>query len=149
MIAMCSYSRSHKRCKIPKLLTLYFKSSGLAAKAFDTLNALGLSMCQKSAYDVIDTLCDNTQKQLRNDIEKFPWFGTHDNINLPFRVYKQRLHNQSHFDSGTAAMIIIIKNPSTITPQLQAYQRQWALEAKSPITYKDILKLKRDAAPWL
>ena len=146
---MCSYSRSHNRCKIPKLLTVYFKSSGLAAKAFDTLNALGLTMCQKSAYDVIDSLCDRVWKQLHNNIETHPWFGAVDNINLPFRVYEQRLHNQSHFDSGTAATIILIKDPSAVKPDLQAFQRQRALGAKNPITYKDILKLEQDAAPRL
>jgi hypothetical protein len=146
---MCSYSRSHNRCKIPKLLTVYFKSSGLAAKAFDTLNALGLTMSQKSAYDAIKGLCDRLQKQLHNDIETYPWFGTHDNINLPFRVYEQRLHNQSHFDSGTAATIIIVKDPTAVRPDLQAFQRQRALGAKNPITYRDILKLERDAAPRL
>ena len=78
-----------------------------------------------------------------------PLFGTHDNINLPFCVYEQRLHNQSHFDSGTAATIIVIKDLSAVKPDLQAFQCQRALGAKNPITYKDILKLEQDAAPRL
>ena len=40
MVSMAAFSRSHHNNKIPKLLTVYFKSCGLAAKAFDTLSAL-------------------------------------------------------------------------------------------------------------
>jgi hypothetical protein len=72
-----------------------------------------------------------------------------NNINIPFRVYKQRLHNQSHFDSGTAATIIIIKNPTAIRPDNRAFQHQRALGAPNPITYKEILKLEQAAAPRL
>ena len=74
--------------------------------------------------------------------------SAHD-INLPFPVYEQRQHNQSHFDSGTAATIIVIKDPSAVEPNLQVFPRQQALGAKNPITYKDILKLEQDAAPQL
>jgi hypothetical protein len=80
MIAMSSYSRSHHHCKIPKLLTVYFKSCGLATKVFDTLNALGISMSQKWAYDTIDDLSTRVRQQMRDDIRTYPWFGTHNNI---------------------------------------------------------------------
>ena len=77
-------------------------------------------MCQKSAYNVIESLCDQARKQLHNDIKTHPWFGTHDNVNLPFRVYEQRLHNQSHFDSSTAGTIIVIVD----CDHLQAHLRE-------------------------
>src|SRR6266487_915784 len=99
---MASLSRSHHRCKLAKLLTVYFKSCGLATKAFDTLHALGITMSQKWVYDGIETLSSQIQLELLKDIEKFPWFGTHDNVNIPFKIFQQRLNNQSHFDSGTA-----------------------------------------------
>jgi hypothetical protein len=47
---MASLSHSHHCCKLAKLLTAYFKSCGLATKAFDTLHALGITMSQKWAY---------------------------------------------------------------------------------------------------
>ena len=84
-----------------------------------------------------------------DDIRRYPWFGCHDNINLPFKVYEQRLSNQSHFDSGTAATVLVIKDPNPVQPNNRAFQRQRALGAANPITYKDIIKLERDASPRL
>lgn len=142
VISMLTFSRSHANSKFPKLLTMYFKSCGLAAKAFDTLHALGITMSQKWAYDGIERLSGRVQKALLEDIAKYPWFGTHDNINIPFRVYEQRLANQSHFDCGTAATIFIVKDPAAVRPSNQAFQRQQAIGAKDPITYKDVMKLE-------
>lgn len=145
LISMLTFSRSHSNSKLPKLLTVYFKSCGLAAKAFDTLHALGITMSQKWAYDGIERLSSRVRKALLEDIAKYPWFGTHDNINIPFRVYEQRLANQSHFDSGTAATIIVIKDPSAVRPSNRAFQLQQATGAKDPITYKDVMKLELQA----
>ena len=151
MISMSSLSWSHHRNKIPKLLTIYFKSCGLAMKAFDTLHALGIAMSQKWAYDAIDQLSKKVHEDMLADINNFCWFGTHDNINLPSKVYKQRLNNQTHFDSGTAATIVIIKDPAAayMRPDYSTFQRQCAIGAKNPICCKDILKLERDATPRL
>jgi hypothetical protein len=121
---------------------MYFKSCGLAAKAFDTLHALGITMSQKWCYDGIEQLSARVRKALLEDIANYPWFGMHDNINIPFRVYEQRLANQSHFDSGTAATIFIIKDPSAVRPSNRAFQLQQAIGAKDPITYKDVMKLE-------
>jgi hypothetical protein len=142
LISMSSFSRSHANSRLPKLLTIYFKSCGLAAKAFDTLHALGITMCQKWAYDGIERLSGRVRNALLDDVTKYPWFGTHDNINIPFRVYEQRLANQSHFDSGTAATIFVIKDPTAIRPDNRAFQRQRAIGAKDPLTYKDVIKLE-------
>jgi hypothetical protein len=147
MIAMASLSRSHHHNKIAKLLTVYFKSNGLATKAFDTLHALGLTMSQKWAYSGIETLSDRVRLTLLDDLQKYPWFGAHDNLNMPFRVYEQRLDNQSHFDSGTAATVFIIKDPAAVCPDNAAIQAQIALGAKNPITLMDIIQLEWDAAP--
>jgi hypothetical protein len=146
---MASFSRSHHRCKLAKLLTIYFKSCGLATKAFDTLHALEITMSQKWAYRAINTLSEQIHLTLLDDIEHYPWFGCHDNINLPFKVYEQRLGNQSHFDSGTAATILVIKDPDAVQPNNQAFQQQRALGAANPISYKDIIKLEHDASPRL
>ena len=143
---MLNFSRSHANSKLPKLLTIYFKSCGLATKAFDTLHALGITMCQKWAYDGIERLSACVRKALHNDIANYPWFGTHDNINIPFRVYEQRLSNQSHFDCGTAATIFVIKDPIAIRPSNHAFQQQQSVGAQDPITYKDVIKLEFSAS---
>ena len=75
-----------------------------------------------------------------------PGLAVIDNINLPFKVYEQRLSNQSHFDSGTAATILVIKDPSAVQLNNWAFQQQRASGAANPITYKDIIKLKHNAS---
>jgi hypothetical protein len=149
MILMASFSCSHNRCKLAKLLTVYFKSCGLATKAFDTLHALGITMSQKWAYSTIKFLLEQIHITLLDDIECYPWFSCHDNINLPFKVYEQRLSNQSHFNSGTAATTMVIKDPSAVEPNNQAVQQQRVLGAVNPITYRDIIKLECEAGPHL
>ncbi|KAF8240041.1 hypothetical protein L208DRAFT_1374469 [Tricholoma matsutake] len=86
---------------------------------------------------------------LLDDIQCFPWFGCHNNVNLAFKVYEQRLSNQSHFDSGTAGTILVIEDPDAVHPNNQAFQQQRALGAGNPITYKDIIKFEHDASPHL
>jgi len=56
MIAMAGFSRSHHMCKIQKLMTIYFKSCGIATKALDTLHTLGITMSQKWSYWSIEAL---------------------------------------------------------------------------------------------
>ena len=146
MVSMTAFSRSHHNNKIPKLLTVYFKSCGLAAKAFDTLSALGITMSQKWSYAAIKDLSERVRRSLHENIQKYPWYGTHDNINLPFRVHEQRLNNQSHFDSGTAATILFLKDPAVIRPDAHAFRRHIAA-TNTRITFKDILKLDQKAGP--
>jgi hypothetical protein len=47
MIAMAAFSCSHHLCKLQKLMTIYFKSCGLATKALDMLHMLHITMSQK------------------------------------------------------------------------------------------------------
>jgi hypothetical protein len=149
VVSVASFSCSHHSCKLPKLFTIYFKSCGLATKAFDTLHALGITMSQKWAYSVIEGLSEKVQSSLLKDIKNYPWFGTHDNVNIPFHVYEQWIDNQSRFDSGTAATIFVIKDPDTAFLDSQSFQLQRALGAKNPIALKDIFSLEKAAAPHI
>lgn len=147
IVAMLSYSRSHNRCKIQKLLTVYFKACGLATKGFDTLHALGVSMSQKWAYDGIDQLALASRAALLEDIRKYRFFGGHDNLNVPFRVYEQRLDSKSHFDSGTLGTIIVVKNESLALPSNDIIQAHKSAGEKRPIKFADILRLEAKAQP--
>jgi hypothetical protein len=103
-------------------------------------------MSQKWAYHGIESLSERVRLALHNDIQRYPWFGMHDNLNLPFHVYEQQLGNQSHFDSGTAATILIMKDPDAVHPDLRMFHHQRAIGALNTITLKDILMLESDAA---
>jgi hypothetical protein len=88
MVAMAAFSRSHHLCKLQKLMTIYFKSCGLAAKAFDTLHMLHITMSQKWSYNGIQTLSERAREALAEDLATHSWFGIHDNVNIPFKVYE-------------------------------------------------------------
>jgi hypothetical protein len=141
MIMMASFSRSHHLCKIQKLMTIYFKCCGLAAKALDTLHSLGITMSQKWLYDGIEALSVWACSAMTQDLATYSWFGLHDNVNIPFKVYEQRLDNQSHFDSSTAGTIIVIKDLACVAPNFAASRLKLAEGAKNPVTFSDILKL--------
>jgi hypothetical protein len=147
MISMASFSRSHHRCRLAKLLSIYFKSCGLATKAFDTLHALGITMSQKWVYDGIERISAQQNTKLLKDIESFPWFGVHDNVNIPFRAFQQRLTNQSHFDSGTAATIIVIKDPNARWPHRDRRISNRAIGAARPILFQDIVDFDTESTP--
>jgi hypothetical protein len=147
MILMAAMSRSHHRCKLAKLLTVYFRSCGLSAKAFDTLHALGITMSQKWVYRGINALAQQQQVQLLEDIKKYPWFGIYDNVNIPFRAFQQRIGNQNHFDSGTAATILVLKSPLARWPDRDLRMHQMALGADNLISGVDIFMLAAGAGP--
>lgn len=130
-------------------MTIYFKSCGLATKALDTLHMLHITMSQKWSYNGIQTLSEKARKAMTEDMSKYPWFGMHDNVNIAFKIYEQRLNNQSHFDSGTAGTIILIKDPACIAPNYAASQMKFIEGANNPITFKDIISLESKASEQL
>jgi hypothetical protein len=146
---MASFSRSHRHNRIPRLITIYFKSCGIAARALDTLHALGIMLSQRWALNGIEALSEAAHENMAVDMKNYPWFGVHDNLNLAFRVYEQRLSNQNHFDSGTAGTIIVIKDPNCTPPDFFSAQEKLVKGIKHPISFSDILNLERGASPRL
>jgi hypothetical protein len=146
MLAMAAFSRSHHLCKLQKLMTIYFKSCGLATKAIDTLHVLCITMSQKWSYNAIQTLSGRAHKAMAEDTTKHPWFGIHDNVNIAFKVYEQRLNNQSHFDSGTAGTIVVIKDPACIIPDYTASRVAFVEGVNNPVTFRDIIQLESKAS---
>jgi hypothetical protein len=106
-------------------------------------------MSQKTAYRCINDLSVAARQSLLRDIEKYPWIGSYDNINLGFKVYEQRLSNRDHFDSGTAATIIVIKDPMCKAPDPFDTREKLTEGSKTPITIREIMLLEEAAAPRL
>ncbi|EKM48682.1 uncharacterized protein PHACADRAFT_189093 [Phanerochaete carnosa HHB-10118-sp] len=148
-IAMAQFGRSHHRCRVQKYLTMYFRSNSLSAKGYDTGNALDLTMSHSWLFSGVEKIAERSIKSLRDDVKKFKFRGTHDNINMRFVSYEQRLDNKTHFDSGAAATIYMVKDPSAVPPNTKAYRRQLQTGSKMPIRDIDIYKLEKEAAPRL
>ncbi|KIJ06461.1 hypothetical protein PAXINDRAFT_182682 [Paxillus involutus ATCC 200175] len=81
------------------------KFRGLSAKAFDTLHALAITMSHKWTADHVAKLSAAAMKEVTELMELFPWLISYDNINIPFRVFSQRLDNKDKFGSGVAATV--------------------------------------------
>ncbi|KAF7800317.1 hypothetical protein EIP86_011567 [Pleurotus ostreatoroseus] len=148
-VASASFSRSHHRCKYQKLMGIYFKACGTAARGIDTLSSLGMSMSQTWIYDGIKAISVAARDEMRDAISKYPWTGGHDNINIRRKAYQQRLDNLSQFDSGTLATIFVHKAPDAVMPNNRAYWDKFAIGSKNPITPIDLFKLEQDASPRL
>ncbi|KAI0640946.1 hypothetical protein C8Q79DRAFT_1099102, partial [Trametes meyenii] len=136
---------------ITKYHTDRTRSCGTSAKAFDTLSALGITMSQAWTYRAIEQISEGEHKSLEQDLKIFPWFGSHDNVNFRFRVFEQRSDHHSHFDSGTACTIFIVKDPLAIRPSTTALRDHRAkIGNRHPlITAADVFRLDSQAAPRL
>lgn len=147
-MSMLSFSRSHHRCRLQKYLSVYFASCGLAAKANDLTNALGLTMSQSWKYEALESLSATKHAAMERDLrdEGKQSVASYDNLNIKFQKIEQRLDNQNHFDSGCAATVFVIENPQLPLPNVDAYREQWQRESRNPITAGDILKLDDLAA---
>ncbi|KAJ7259410.1 hypothetical protein C8J57DRAFT_1640173 [Mycena rebaudengoi] len=102
IISQAQFTRSNRRGRLAKLWSIYLKACGLSARAFDALHALGILMSHKWTANAYGTLSARAMDEVRIVIQKFPWLISHNNMNVPLRVFSQRLNNQSHFISGCA-----------------------------------------------
>ncbi|KAJ3553997.1 hypothetical protein NM688_g3332 [Phlebia brevispora] len=149
-ITQAAYSRSCYNNKMQQLNTVYLKASGASAKSLDTLNTFGITMSQKTAYRNITAIAEASEKRLHEYISnEHAFFLSYDNLNMGFRIYEQRLAKHSHFDSGTAATVYTIADPTVKLPSNLALQAQISQGSKNPITFEEIRALEARAAPRL
>jgi hypothetical protein len=105
-------------------------------------------MSHQWSVRALKTISVNEMETARQWVHQFPFVLTHDNINLPFRVFTQRIENQSHFDSGTAATVFFQPDaplePPLCNRTLQEYR---AAGRKVPLSVLEIYNLAREASP--
>ncbi len=107
-------------------------------------------MSQQWTYGAIDQLSASEHASLQINLQNFPWFGSHDNDNFKFRVFEHRSDHQSHFDSGTAGTIFVIKDPDTVAPSSVNLRAHQFLSCGHPlISAAEVFALEADAAPRL
>lgn len=132
MISQAHYTRSNRRGRVPKIWSIYLKACGLSARAFDALHALGILMSHKWTSNAVGTLSTRAMTTVQKRIHINPWNVSHDNVNVPLRVFSQRINNQSHFVSGCAYTVWILPNRAALPPEmnrlLQTYRAENCLE---------------------
>jgi hypothetical protein len=162
-----SMSIAHRRqeCNsVKKLLTVCMRSHGLAAKGFDTLSTLGVTMSQQFSYDVVEQISKaekmDVRAALRDPMRSV--VTTHDNVDIYRRVFEQRKDNKSQLDNGTSAVAYICNEPSPSSAAFRARRaegrritgveiQQLAVDAGSAIKLQHIdyiLKVLFDSAEF-
>ncbi|KAF8325907.1 hypothetical protein F5887DRAFT_1065215 [Amanita rubescens] len=56
--------------------------------------------------------------EVRQMVKSQPFFVSYDNVNVPLRVFSQRLHNQSHFQSGCAGTVWTLPIEKALVPRI-------------------------------
>lgn len=113
---MLAYSRSHESAVLTMAWSIYLKACGLSARAFDALHTLGLTMSHTWTADAFRKIARAAKAHREHAIAHFLHLGSHDNLNIPMRVFSQRLHNQNHFISASAATIYILPKEAFLPP---------------------------------
>ncbi|KAH6877028.1 hypothetical protein BKA70DRAFT_1127733 [Coprinopsis sp. MPI-PUGE-AT-0042] len=148
IVSMIVYSRSHHFNQLQKLLAIYMKFRGLSAKGFDTLHALGLTMSHKWASNHVKNMSGGAMKEVGERMEQFPWVSSYDNLTIPFRVFSQRLDNQSELGQGTAATVYVMRDAPRFGESInKALKEQRATGQLNPLTSIDIFNLEVSAYP--
>lgn len=133
IIVMLSYTRSHFRSRITIVWSIYLKACGLSARAFDALHSLGITMSHKWTANAIGKLSHDAMERMKKDVRRLRWMISHDNMNLPMRVFSQRLNNKSMFISATAATIWVLPKEATLPDDINSqYQKQQRKGAEKP-----------------
>ena len=149
-IAILAYTRNQNCNLLQRMLAIYFKFNGLTTRGFDSLHYLGVVMSMKWTTNVVKKIASEAQESLLALRDQSAWFLCHDNLNIPFHVYSQRVEQHTHFDSGTAGTCFVIPHCPPLSPNLPAdLQISRANGLRSPITMGEIAMLDNDTGEKL
>ncbi|KAL0956796.1 hypothetical protein HGRIS_002915 [Hohenbuehelia grisea] len=132
MISQAQYSRSQRRGKLAKLHAIYLKANGMPARAFNLIHILEIAASHRWTANAYKTLSGTMMNEVCQAIHTSDWLPSHDNVNFALRAFSQRLHNQSHFISATAATVWIlpksaVKLPDHANRLLQAHRAEQSI----------------------
>lgn len=77
-------------------------------------------MSHKWTAEAFRTLSKSAMDEVRQLVKSRPFFLSYDNVNIPLRVFSQRLHNQSHFQSGCAGTVWILPSDARLASAINA-----------------------------
>ncbi|KAI0056259.1 hypothetical protein BV25DRAFT_1872872 [Artomyces pyxidatus] len=151
LISQIAFTRNRHLSYWPKLMTVYLKGIGLAAKGLDLLHAVGLTMSHKWSVRAFEIISKEAMKEAAKIVRTIPFVFSHDNINIAFTAYSQRENNKTHFDCGTAGTLFSHPSAPLPTTPLSNPRFQACREAgsKTPITADKLLELQDEGGPSL
>ena len=142
VISMLAYTHHQTHNLMQKLFAIYFKFHGLSAQALDTLHDLGLVMPMKWTTNCVSELAGDSKQEMLSFLNNRFWIMSHDNVNIAFKVYPQRVNKQTHFDSGTAATVFMKPNVGLIPEELaENLCERIAAGMKTPLTSRELMDI--------
>jgi hypothetical protein len=100
-------------------------------------------MSHKWTANAFATMADNVMKAVKKAVQEGLWVISHDNVNLPVRVFSQRLDHKDLFLNGTAATIWSLPASSKriLPPDANTRLKQQMMDgAKEPFSFtKEII----------
>ncbi|KIK79099.1 hypothetical protein PAXRUDRAFT_162190, partial [Paxillus rubicundulus Ve08.2h10] len=136
----------HHNCW-PKFVTTFLHAQGISAKLLDLLHAFGSTMSHKWSVHSFNTMSTNALEKVCQKAHTGPFVLSHDNVNIPFHTFSQRLNKQSHFDSGMAATVYFQPNTPPEPPLSNRTLQQFHEEGrKHPLTIHEIFELEVKSA---
>ncbi|KAI5823219.1 hypothetical protein K523DRAFT_344625 [Schizophyllum commune Tattone D] len=151
IVSMLCYMRNKNCGRYQKAMSIYVKFKGLTAKAFDTLHSVGLVMSHKWTGNAVDKISQRAMDEVVALMQaNSAWLISHDNVQLPFRVFSQRLDKNTTFGSGTAATVYFKRSATPLASEVNTELKRARAEGlKKPLDLLWIAERKNEVAPHL
>lgn len=104
-----------------------------------------MTTSQKWAFAGINDLVYSAQQEYTNDVRTRQFIISHDNVNIPFRVFEPSANRQSHFDSGTAATLYTFPQTEGVSLDAAALRESRKSGRGHPINGGTVLTINSDA----
>jgi hypothetical protein len=105
-------------------------------------------MSHKWTGNAVGRISKQSMEEVVELMQHFPWLISHDNVQIPFRVFSQRLDNQGEFGNGTAATVYIKRNAKPLSDTANDDLKKCrAAGMLNPLTELDILDLADRSFP--
>lgn len=106
------------------------------------LHALALTMSSKWTGEAVGQISQMVMEEVMQLIDQFPWLISLDNVQIPFQFFAQQLDNKGEFRDGTAAMVYIKWNATTLSElvnsQLKSKHAEWMVNRLTELNIIDI-----------
>ncbi|KAI0350254.1 hypothetical protein OH77DRAFT_1573825 [Trametes cingulata] len=150
VIIMLAYSRSQASSRLTMIWSIFLKACGLSARAFDALHGLGITMSHKWTAEAFKAIAKTAKADTQLDVQRHhrSLLGSHDNLNIPERVFSQRSHNLGRFINASAATIWILPREAFLPEDISTTVKQArrAAEAAGPFGVEELFTGELDAA---
>ncbi|KIY70312.1 hypothetical protein CYLTODRAFT_348004 [Cylindrobasidium torrendii FP15055 ss-10] len=113
IFAMLAISLSQRANTFQTVIGLFLIGSGVAKKTVEVLSHAGFCASYSTILEHIGTLSNEATQVYRKVMLECMCSIVWDNLNIAFRVEAQRMDSQNHFDNGTTATLIALRDPAT------------------------------------